>query len=233
MAFKAIDWSKFTFGDQLDPMLGVTGPSNAAAAYNENRYYPDFATGILFRKAINTRNKELYSHLGVAFHHLFQPGDGFLNSSGKLPLRVTVHAGIVIPIVDLGNKTKLNLVPMARYIGQDLNGSRHQQLDVLINLYTNSFFGGFGYKLNPRNEYFKNTDAAIICGGISGVLNRKTLYRITYSYDLNFKGVSVGNVGTHEITLVLSKESACKGRRRFNAGKDCFDFAKKGIPKLF
>lgn len=229
--WKTIDWSKFIFSDQLDPVIGVTGPSSNHTATTEKRFYPDFSAGILFRRRINTTHKEIYSHIGLTASHIFQPADGFLSSYGKIPSKYTLHTGLVIPVVDIGKKTKLSLVPLIRYLVQDYNKSNHQQLDALISVYSKSAFGGIGYRFNPRSQYLKNTDAVMITAGLLGVMNRWTLYRLSYSYDINYKGVSNGNVGSHEVSLVLSIDNICRSKRKQR--NDCFDFAKKGLPKIF
>jgi len=92
---------------------------------------------------------------------------------------------------------------------------------------------GFAYKYNPINLYVKNTDAVSFRLGFSSALATAVSYRLTYSYDVNFKGVSNGTVGTHELSLILQFKNLCRSGFNKIHKKDCFDYDKKGIESVF
>ena len=80
---KSIDWSKLTFGDQIDARRGFIYNSGEVQR-PASKYNVDFSAGLL-----------LYStkfYGGFAAHHLTQPDEGFMGPA-KLPMRLTVHAG--------------------------------------------------------------------------------------------------------------------------------------------
>ncbi len=80
---KRIDWSKLTFGDQIDPQSGFV--------YNTNEVQRLYSkSGIDFSAGLLVYSNKFYG--GFAAHHLSQPDEGFMGIS-KLPMRLTMHTG--------------------------------------------------------------------------------------------------------------------------------------------
>ncbi|MGB3947533.1 MAG: PorP/SprF family type IX secretion system membrane protein [Bacteroidia bacterium] len=78
-----LDWSKLTFGDQIDARRGFIYNSNEVSGIN-SRFFIDFSSGLLVYAN--------HFNAGVAVHHLTQPDQGFMGPS-KLPMRITFHGG--------------------------------------------------------------------------------------------------------------------------------------------
>lgn len=229
----SIDWSKLIFSDQFDPVLGIVRPSSNLDATVSNANYYDFSTGLIFRNNWKLRSREVYWHLGAAFHHLpFGFNNAFFGQS-SLPTKVTVHGAWLVPVFKMGHRLNYHVLPYFRFTGQDFAAGKHRSLDMGVLLMNRHISAGFAYKYNPINLYIKNTDAVSFRFGFSSALATTVSYRITYSYDVNFKGVSNGTVGTHELSLILQFKNLCRSGFNKIHKKDCFDYDKKGIESVF
>ena len=72
-----LDWSKLTFGDQIDSRDGFIYPTQEDIANNPNsKGFPDFSAGLL------GYSKNFF--FGFAAHHITQPNQGFISNS-QLP----------------------------------------------------------------------------------------------------------------------------------------------------
>lgn len=80
---KSIDWSKMTFGDQIDPQTGFVYNTNETQ-HIASKSGIDFSTGLL------VYTNQFYG--GFAAHHLTQPDEGFEGIS-ILPIKLTIHTG--------------------------------------------------------------------------------------------------------------------------------------------
>lgn len=229
----SIDWTKFLFSDQLDPVLGIVGPSTNYNATIQNRQYFDFTSSALYRFLWKTRSKDVFCHLGASFHHLPLGFNQAFLGDAALPMRTTIHGGLLVPVFKPGNRLNYHVLPNFRYISQHWPGARHQSLDVGVNIYNKLVFAGVNYKLNVFRSYLGNTDAAVFNFGFTSDFSPGVSYRLSYSYDVNFRGVSNGNVGTHEITYVMVFKNTCRSKTNRINKKDCFDYAKKGIESVF
>lgn len=80
---KSIDWSKLSFGDQIDARRGFIYNSGETQMQSSKSNI-DFSAGLL-----------LYSskfYAGFAAHHLTQPDEGLMGPT-KIPMRLTIHGG--------------------------------------------------------------------------------------------------------------------------------------------
>lgn len=80
---KSIDWSKLTFGDQIDARRGYVYNTNEQQKLSSKSGI-DFSTGLL------VYSTNFYG--GFAAHHFTQPDEGYMGIS-KLPMRITIHGG--------------------------------------------------------------------------------------------------------------------------------------------
>ncbi|MDO9187193.1 MAG: PorP/SprF family type IX secretion system membrane protein [Bacteroidia bacterium] len=80
---KTIDWSKLTFGDQIDPQTGFIYNTNENGRL-QSKSGIDFSAGLL------VYSNKFYG--GLAAHHLTQPDEGLMGIS-KLPMKITMHTG--------------------------------------------------------------------------------------------------------------------------------------------
>lgn len=229
----SIDWSSLVFSDQFDPVLGIVRPSSNFDPTLQNASYYDFSTGFVLRNAWKRPTREIYWHLGAAVHHLpFGFNNAFFGQS-SLPTRLTIHAGGIIPFFKMGHRLNYHVLPYFRFTGQDFAAGKHRSIDMGVMVLNRHVSAGITYQYNPINLYLKNTDALSFNAGYTSDLSPGVSYRITYSYDVNFKGVSNGTVGTHEISLILAFKNVCRSRFNNIHKKDCFDYSKKGLESVF
>lgn len=185
-ANRRLDWTKLTFGDQIDSRYGfiyntqeVFGPNSVS--------YVDFSAGV-----IGYSDK---FYIGFAAHHLTQPDQSFLVPSSRLPLKITGHTGAVIP---LGRKTRFNdpakISPNILF--------QQQQDFRQINL-------GMYFQKSPfvAGLWYRNRDAFIALVGI-----QQGLFKFGYSYDITVSRLTNATAGAHEISFIMQLE--CKPKKK-------------------
>ena len=97
--------SKFTLGDQWNPVTGFNpNPSSDLPTKNKSMIF-DAGAGVLYYDA--NPNQKANAYLGFSASHLNQPEDAFAGgtSKEKLPMRFTVHGGVKININDMWSFT--------------------------------------------------------------------------------------------------------------------------------
>jgi type IX secretion system PorP/SprF family membrane protein len=179
---KRLDWSKLTFGDMIDPRRGFVYNTNEIPPVN-TKTTVDFAAGVLG-----------YSKLffvGFAAHHLTQPDEGFI-SPARLPLKITGHAGAVIPID--GTSGEISVSPNILYQRQQ----NFQQINLGVYFNKGAFVAGMWYR---------NQDAVIVLVGV-----QQSIYKIGYSYDVTVSKLTTKSAGSHEISFALQFD--CKPKKK-------------------
>lgn len=187
---RTLDWSNLRFGDQIDNLYGFVRPT-AEVPGAENVLHADIGSGFL-----------LYSevfYMGAAFHHMTEPDDFHL-VEGRLPMKMTYHAGAQIPLGRRtsigGNGTTLN--PSILYQQQ----GAFQQLNTIISLTREMFTGGISYR-----HAFENPDAITALLGFT--VDRLS---IGYTYDFTLSDLSNKGGGAHEVSL--SFQLPCKPKKK-------------------
>jgi type IX secretion system PorP/SprF family membrane protein len=172
---KRVDWSKLTFGDQIDPQKGFINLTNEQQVNTISRNF-DVAAG-----AVLTLN---HVYAGVAVHHLFEPNESFLNGTSPLPRKYTAHAGGVIPLSKSKYESETYISPNILYQQQ----GDFKQLNLGMYFKKDAIVGGIWYRGN---------DSFILLVGLE-----QNMFRIGYSYDLTLSKLT-NNVssGSHEISL--------------------------------
>ncbi len=97
--------SKFTLGDQWNPVTGFNpNPSSDLPTKNKSMVF-DAGAGVLYYDANPNQKANVY--LGFSASHLNQPEDAFAGGSTKekLPMRFTAHGGVKININDMWSFT--------------------------------------------------------------------------------------------------------------------------------
>lgn len=241
---KAVDWSKFTFTDQLDPVLGVVRPTTALPIL-ETKSYADFDGGILARFMAKINDVETHNSIGFAVHHLTQPDESLQEIEQLLPRRYTFHAGTMFPIISY-NYAKKRVI----YISPNVKFDWQQNIKVVTyGLYAISnplYIGAFYQNKNGLID-LNNTNALILTAGFEGRLNRDVKFTMGYSYDMNTTGLGARVQGVHEITFMLNFETASifglprksslrkKGanRRSGRRSQECYKFKGKNAISIF
>ena len=180
-AQKSIDWSKLNFGDMIDPRRGFVWNTNETPGLSQ-RSNLDVSAGIL------GYSKRYF--FGVAVHHLTQPDEGLLGSS-PLPMKITAHAGAMIPI-QKGNESFIS--PNILFQKQQ----DFQQLNLGLYVVRGPIVGGLWYR---------NQDAFILLIGF-----QKEQIKMGYSYDVTVSRLGNATAGSHEISFQL--QFHCKPKHK-------------------
>ncbi len=180
---KKVDWEKLTFGDMIDPRQGFIFTTSEQKNL-VSRSYPDISAGIL------GFSKKYY--FGFAAHHLTQPDEGFLGAS-KLPLKLTGHAGAVIPLN--GKAGDAAISPNILYRKQQ----DFQQFNLGLYITKGPIVVGFWYR---------NKDSFIALLGL-----QQGIFKIGYSYDVTISKLTNANTaGSHEVSAQMLFK--CKPKKK-------------------
>lgn len=167
-------------GQSLDPALAALG----------NQQYFDFGSGFLFY------SKSLW--LGAAFAHMNKPNLSILNSTTRLPMKITVHGGAKIELLNgLRSGSRVSyLTPSFIYMSQ----GGITQLTMGVNYHIDPVFVGVWYRGKP----FEKT----VVGSVQqdGLILQMGMYleklTVGYSYDFSTSGLTNASGGAHEISLI-------------------------------
>lgn len=193
-AIRDIDFTKLLFGDQIEFGGGGTVPSVDPAAFNlRNTSFFDFDFGFLFY------NDKIWA--GIAASHLNEPNTSFIEDEFRLPMKITMHAGMKIPLNTgiFATKRPTNITPSIYYKRQDT----FDQLDVGINYYYEPIRFGIWYRgvpikkfTGPEGNSYLSHDAVIFLIGFSA-----WNFEFNYSYDFTVSELGVNTNGAHEFSL--------------------------------
>lgn len=182
-AQKALDRSKLTFNDMIDNKDGfVFGTAEKNGSQKINNF--DISTGIL------GFSKKYFA--GVSFHHLTRPNESFNGGSSPLPMKITAHAGAIIPLQGSGGDATIS--PNIIYQSQ----GKFQQLNLGVYLTKGPIVGGLWYR---------NKDSFIALVGI-----QKDMYKFGYSYDVTVSRLSQKTAGSHELSFAYVMD--CKSKKK-------------------
>jgi type IX secretion system PorP/SprF family membrane protein len=171
---KALDWSKLTFGDQIDDRRGFIYNTNEIQGKSQKSFV-DFSAGFV------AFTKQFY--VGFAADHLTQPDEGLIGTS-TLPMKFTGHAGIVIPIGDKSNETSIS--PNILYQQQQ----DFRQLNLGLYVTKGALVGGLWYR---------NGDSFIVLVGV-----QHGIFKVGYSYDVTISKLTNATAGSHEISIGMN-----------------------------
>jgi type IX secretion system PorP/SprF family membrane protein len=176
---KYLDWSKLTFGDQIDPRRGFIYQTGDVPRGNGSHGFFDVSAGMVgFTKNF---------YFGVAAHHLNRPDESMILGDSRLPIRITGHMGANIKLGQRGRYSS-NTTLMPNVIYQYQNG--FQQFNIGAYLKYESFTIG---------AWYRNRDAFIVSLGIT-----TEKFRIGYSYDLTVSQLGGVSGGSHEISMGIN-----------------------------
>ncbi|MEI8117275.1 MAG: type IX secretion system membrane protein PorP/SprF [Flavobacteriia bacterium] len=176
---KYLDWSKLTFGDQIDPRRGFIYQTGDVPRGNGSHGFFDVSAGMVgFTKNF---------YFGLAAHHLNRPDESMILGDSRLPIRITGHMGANIKLGQRGRYSS-NTTLMPNVIYQYQNG--FQQFNIGAYLKYESFTIG---------AWYRNRDAFIVSLGIT-----TEKFRIGYSYDLTVSQLGGVSGGSHEISMGIN-----------------------------
>ena len=181
---KNLDWSKLTFGDQIDPRYGFIYTTQEVAPKGQSSFL-DLSAGLL------GYTNEFYG--GISVDHLTQPNEGFISGSTPLPMKFTGHFGAMIPMDDSRRNTSY-ISPNILFVQQQ----DFQQINLGLYISRGPLVGGLWYRFG---------DAIIALIGVS-----TNGLKIGYSYDITVNKLSNATGGAHEISL--SYQFECHPHKR-------------------
>lgn len=240
---KSVNWDKLIFSDQLDPVFGNVRPTAAEKPPSDGVTFTDFSAGFMWRFFSSVKHRDdLYSNVGVAINHIFEPNESLLLQDSKLPLRLTVHGGTMITISNYKAKKKMVAVPnmkleFQRFVDEGLF-KNISEFDAGIFVLRQPVIMGLNYRANT-NWNFKNGKSLSVILGLKGIFANSFNYMLAYSYDINVAGMDHQNIGTQELTLSLMFDQICffgiKGHTKWGrrGPAKCFDYEKKGLIPIF
>jgi type IX secretion system PorP/SprF family membrane protein len=192
---KRLDWDKLTFGDMIDPRYGFVY-STQETRPNESRSYIDMAAGIV------GYTSQFYG--GFAVHHLTEPDEAFIvQNSSKLPMKMTAHAGALIPLVET-RYTSSYISPNILYQQQaDFN-----QLNLGVYVSQSPIVGGLWFRGNfAKDEFFTKESLIALIGLQQGI------FKFGYSYDVTISKLGNATGGSHELSFGMQFECRPKKKR--------------------
>lgn len=182
---KSLDWNKLTFGDMIDPRKGFIYETNDTPRGGSVSQV-DFSAGVL-------GYSETY-FVGAAVHHLTEPNESLINEESKLPMKITGHAGAIIPLGHSHYASEASISPNILYQRQ----AEFQQLNLGVYVKKGNLVGGFWYR---------NADSFIVLMGV-----QTEVFKLGYSYDLTVSKLTNATAGSHEVSVQLNFD--CRPKKR-------------------
>ena len=197
---KHLDWSKLTFGDQINSKWGFSnitaekGPSDGSGEYNLMDV--DFSSGFM------VYNNRFFG--GVAVHHLV-PVDVAFEGESYLPMKITGHVGYMIPL-NGGKRMRPgdpSISPNFVYMNQgpfhQYNwGAYFKKAPMIFGLWYRHFVAQDGWA----------SDAIIAQVGFE-----YDKFKFGYSYDITISELASPSGGAHEFSFALDFNCPVKRRR--------------------
>jgi type IX secretion system PorP/SprF family membrane protein len=176
-----LDGSKFRFNDQIDPIYGFVYPTEDFIGGEPVIYGSVGTGGILFSDKF---------FVGYAASHLNRPNESLIFGESRLPIKHTVHAGALLPIVKSYDEI-LHVSPNVIYRRQ----GDSQQVNMGLNVSVEPIVVGVWYRGILFQERYN--DAIIMSIGLN--FND---FNLMYSYDLTISELTPSTGGAHEVSLM-------------------------------
>lgn len=188
---RKMNWSKFIFSDQLDPVFGNNGSTSAIPTDNENFNNFDVSSGIVFMKFNETNN----SLISFSVNHMNSPNYSHYSSEiERYPLTyILIYQGNY-DINNITDKVKKRILPVFLY--------SYQRKNTNIILGTDFIYSQFlvGLKMRTKlRELSKNQTFIISSLGFN--LNNDMI-RFVYNYEYPITSTIRGG-GIHEVGLQI------------------------------
>ncbi len=211
----SLDYDELRFRSQFDPEDGFTGTSSGENVSGGARVgVPDFSTGLL------AYDKDLW--VGVSLHHLNRPTYSFGSSSSEtLPIKLSVHSGVKIPITKgkfTNNERDMSITPSFMYKAQE----KFDQLDLGLYVNYNPIVTGLwfrGLPLIKQHENIPNYDAVTVLIGY-----HQDGLTIGYTYDITISKLGGSSGGAHEISVGYEIAYPPKKKKKYEKFIPCPKF---------
>ena len=204
---RSIDFSKLTFGDQIDARRGVYKPVSdeklPSRSVENTDFIPDFSFGAL------AFTKQWYA--GLAIHHIIEPSQSFFgNPNSTLPRKYTLNLGMTIAIDKYNREPTTFISPNILFQRQ----AQFTQVNFGAYLIKNYFIAGLWYR-----QTRPNSDALMALVGV-----KKDAIKIGYSYDLTVSSARSAAPGSHEVSLIIELKNPNRNQTKKWRKISCPDF---------
>jgi type IX secretion system PorP/SprF family membrane protein len=200
--FTGLNKNNLTLGDQLRNGRATTIEQGVYNNIRNIRYF-DFATGVLIH------SKSLWG--GVALHHITQPDISLIGDSNPLPLKISAHAGVRIPLYR-GPKEFDHISSLAPSILYKRQGT-YDQIDVGIDWHYDPISAGIWYRGVPfnKNQEYNNfdRDAMIFHFGLEF-----PDLKFGYSFDFTISDLGGISGGAHEVSITYDLVGTFRKKRK-------------------
>ena len=192
VVLKQFDANGLVFPSEIDQLSGIITPGTPIYFNDKNKVYPDFAIGAV------GQHKDFF--WGASLHHLTQPDQSITlgDNSGKLPMKITVHAGARSRKFHHGLLSReFTLSPNILYQHQ---GS-FKQLNLGIYMIEKSVQFGAWF----RSNFDTRPDAIVALIGLA-----REKFQFGYSFDYTLSELSNFSYGSHELSMIFFLGSKSK-----------------------
>lgn len=188
-ASRGINFNKLIFYDQLQFDNTGSIPSSDPASHGTTVNYFDFKAGAL------AYNRNFW--FGFAVDHMNEPNRSLLSQYAYVPMKVTVHGGVRIPLYN--GAFKRDRIPVLSPSFVYKRQANFEQLDVGAYLLYDPIVFGLWYRGIPVTKNADNNpmqDAAVMILGFQ--FDRM---EIVYSYDFTVSRLGPASGGAHEVAI--------------------------------
>lgn len=200
--FQNLDWSKYTFSDQYDPIFGNIRPSINSSLVS------DFSSANHLNLGVNYTgwhyNKRVSWNIGIAGNNLItKPQLGYINSY-ILPQRYTVYGGLTF-------HSNPALISNSFRIYSRFDMQANNKTNILLSEYyiNDNVNLGLGYRTTIYNT--SDINSLIFSFGIQP----KNSFKIIISYEQNI--IAVTTAATFELGFIwIPDQELCAGNGLFN-----------------
>jgi type IX secretion system PorP/SprF family membrane protein len=193
---KYVDWTRLTFSDQYDEVLGKIYNSNFIPPDNATYNYVDLGSGLAYQFFYDTKTngffRKLMLNVGASMNHLNRPKDAYFSGNDYIPIKSVLHTKNQIllgnyvytfaGIFEYQNKFVTRTLGLNFQLKSSLNFGFWSRSGMTIN--------------NQRFESYIST--------VGFIIPIKKIYqlRCTYSIDFTLTKLRTSSFGSHEISLV-------------------------------
>ncbi len=218
-----LNTNDLVFYDQLSVYDGIYSES-AAQLEVKNFHLFNISAGFVSQFPINfNTTMPIWVNFGFYLDNIPKLALVFNNTSLLYyPLKRVYHAGILIPILHVNQKTQLHdfrgfyVYPNIRYLEQ----GNYNLITLSTLVYKKPFIVGIGHE-NFKTLSLFNKNQFVGTVGYQGHLGNYLTFEFLYTFDL---GISINNNSplfvTHEISLVINfvnrRKNDCKGKLKYN-----------------
>ncbi len=184
---KSLDFSNFTWGDQILKAQGIIKPITSQPVPTESITFSNFAAGFI--------GYTKYIYGGAAIHNLTEPNQSFSGGAAPISRRITAHAGAQIPLIaeQRLKKNNVSISPNILFMQQQIPGGNFSELNLGMYYNKGAYVLGTFFRQTSVNQ-----DAIIFLIG----LKREKL-RIGYSYDATISKAQKGAPNSHEVSIAF------------------------------